>query len=103
MNAIKIIRLLGLVVAIVAAFVAIPYVTLVMIVLGLAVGFMGVAEERRLMFLVTAATLTIVADSLGPIPVVGDYLTAILNNISTILNAGAVAVILMSIKDRVTE
>ncbi len=72
-------------------------------VLGLALGFMGVPEERRLIFMVTAVTLATVAGSLGPIPMAGDYLTAILTNLSAVLNAGAVAVILMIVKDRLSE
>ena len=103
MDTIKIIRLVAIAVAVIAAFIAIPYVALIMIVLGLAIGFMGVPEERRLIYLVTAVTLTMVADSLGPIPAVGEYLTAILTNMSAIINAGAVAVILMIVKDRITE
>jgi hypothetical protein len=103
MDTVKIIRLAALAVAVVAAFVAIPYVALILMVLGLAVGFMGVPDERRIIFMVSALTLTSVAGALGGIPMVGDYLTAILTNISTVLNAGAVAVILMIIKDRVSE
>lgn len=103
MSPIKIIRILGLAVAVVAAFVTIPYVALVMVILGLAIGFMGVAEERRTGYLVTAIALSMVAGALGPIPAVGGYLTDILTNLSTIINAGAVAVILMTVKDRVTE
>lgn len=103
MNIVKIIRLVALVFAIVAAFVAIPYMALIMVLLGLAIGFMGVAEERRLIYMVTAVTLAMVAGSLGPIPVIGEYFTSILSNVSAIVNAGAVAVILMIIKDRLTE
>ena len=99
----KIIRIAALAVAIIAAFVAIPYVALILMVLGLALGFMAVPEERRLIFMVTAVTLASVAGSLGPIPMVGEYLTAILSNLSAVLNAGAVAVILMIIKDRLSE
>ncbi len=103
MDLTKIIRIVALIVAIVAAFVAIPYVGLIMVILGLAIGFMGVSEDRRLMFLVVAVALSGVTGALGPIPAVGEHLTAILGNTSTIINAGAVAVILMHIKDRVTE
>ncbi len=103
MDTIKIIRIAALAVAVIAAFVAIPYAALIMMVLGLAIGFMGVPEERRLIYMVTTVTLASVAGSLGSIPMAGDYLTAILTNLSGILNAGAVAVILMIIKDRVSE
>ncbi len=103
MSPVKIVRIVALLVALVAAFIAIPYANLLMIVLGLAIGFMGVPDERRVIYLVTAVALTAVVGTLGPIPMVGEYLTAILTNASTIVNAGAVAVILMIFKDRVTE
>ena len=103
MDTIKIIRIVAMAIAVIAAFIEIPYIALAFIVLGLAVGFMGVPEERRLIYMVTAVTLALVVDSLGPIPAVGEYLTAILSNVSTIVNAGALAVILMIFKDRITE
>jgi hypothetical protein len=103
MDRIKIIRIIALAVAIIAAFIEIPYVALAFIVLGLAIGFIGVPEERRLLFMVTAVTLTLVADSLGPIPVIGAYLTTFLGNVSAIINVAALAVILMIFKDRITE
>jgi len=103
MDTVKIVRIVALIIAVVAAFVTIPYITLVMVILGLVIGFMGVPEERRLIYMVTAVTLTTVAGSLGSVPAIGEYLTAILTNASTIVNAGAVAVILMIFKDRVTE
>jgi hypothetical protein len=103
MDAAKILRLVGLLLAIVAAFVSIPYATEIMIVLGLAIGFVGVTEERRMLFMVLAITLNFVANALDPLPAIGVYLTAILGNVSTIVNAGAVAVIVMIVKDRLTE
>jgi hypothetical protein len=103
MDAKKIVRLVALIVAIVAAFISVPYAALILVLLGLINGFIGVPEERRQIYMVTAITLSIVAGSLGPVPAIGDYLTAILTNISTVLNAGAVAVIVMIIKDRLTE
>jgi hypothetical protein len=39
----------------------------------------------------------------GGLPVIGGHITAILGNMSEIINAGAVAIILMVIKDRVME
>jgi uncharacterized membrane protein YccC len=103
MDTAKIVRLVALLVAVVAAFVTIPYIGLIMVIVGLALGFLTVPEERRLIYMVTAVTLTTVAGSLGPIPAIGSYLTAILSNVSTIINVGAVAVILMIVKDRLTE
>lgn len=103
MNAAKIVRIIAIVVAIVAAFVIIPYVAAILAVLGLIIGFIGVEEERRLLYFVMAVTLTMVAGALGGIPMVGDYFTDILTNISAVINAGAVAVIVTIIYERVTE
>ena len=103
MDTTKLIRIAAVALAVIAAFVAIPYIALIMVVLGLATGFMTVPEERRLIFLVTVVTLANVSGALGSIPAIGEYLTAILENLSAILSAGAVAVILMIIKDRLTE
>ena len=103
-NAVKIVRIIALVVVLVAAFVNFdPYAGLLMILLGLVIGFIGVPEERRILYFIMAVTLATVAGTLGPIPMVGEYLTAILTNLSTVINAGAVAVILVIVYERVTE
>ncbi len=104
MSAAKIVRIIAILAAIVAAFVTtIPYTAAILAVLGLIIGFIGVEEERRLLYFVMAVTLTMVAGALGGIPMLGDYLTAILKNISAVINAGAVAVIVTVIYERVTE
>lgn len=103
MSPLKLIRIAAVAVAVIAAFVAIPYVALIMIVLGLALGVMGVEAERRTAYLVMAVALSMVTGAMGPVPAVGEYLTAILENTSTIINAGAVAVISMGIYEKVME
>jgi hypothetical protein len=103
MSVAKILRLLALVLAVVGAFVAVPYVALGLIVLGLAIGFIGIEEERRMAYFVMAIALTMMAGTLGPVPMAGEYLTGILTNVSTVINAGAIAVILTIIYERVVE
>ncbi len=103
MSAVNIIRIVALVLAVVGAFVAIPYAAAALVILGLVAGFMGVDEDRRLMVLVMAVALAVVADGLGPIPAVGDYLTAILTNLSGVFDGLAVAVILTAIYERITQ
>lgn len=49
-----------------------------------------------------AVALTTVAGGLGGIPMAGEYFTAILTSLSTVINAGAIAVILMIVYERVT-
>ena len=63
MNALKIIRLIVLAVAVVGAFVAIPEAALIMAVLGLVMGVMGdLADSSNrtymLVFVVTLATVS---------------------------------------------
>ena len=104
MDTAKIVRIVALVVAIAAAFVAIPQIGLIIVVVGIALGFLAVTEERRLMFLVTAVALAQVAGAFGAIPAgIGGYITDIMTNVSSIVNAAALTVILMIIKDRLTE
>ena len=100
---IKLVRVAALLVALVAAFYPVWYAAIGLSFLGLAAGFMGVEEERRMSYLVMAIALTTVAGALDSLPVIGEMLTAFLTNLSTVINAGAVAVISMMIKDRVME
>ena len=103
MDTAKIVRIVALVVAVAAAFVEIPQIGLIIAVVGIALGFLAVTEERRLMFLVTAVALAQVAGAFGAIPAVGEYVSNIMGNVSAIVNAAALTVILMIIKDRLTE
>jgi len=105
MSALKIVRLLSIAVAVVGAFTAIPQAALVMAVLGLVGGYMSDEADKgnRTYFLVLAVALGTVSGAAGAIPVVGGPVSDIMANISTIVNAAALAVILNAIKDRVTE
>ncbi|NIM70450.1 MAG: hypothetical protein GTN86_06185 [Xanthomonadales bacterium] len=103
MNAVKIVRLLAILLAVVAAFATVPYAALGLAILGLANGFMGVSEDRRIIYLVTAIAVAASTDALASIPAIGGYITAIMGNISAVLNAGVIAVFVMIAKDRLTE
>jgi hypothetical protein len=103
MSLIQIVRIVAVAVAVIGAFVAIPEAGLIMAIIGLVIGAIGVDADRATAFLVSAIALSAVAGSLGSIPVAGEYATSILGNASAIFNAGAVAVIVMGIKDRVME
>ncbi len=100
MDLAKIVRLVAILFAVVAALVAIPQSAVIIAVLGL-VGGWFVEEERRLNYMVLALTLALVHGALSPIPVVGGYLTDILGSVSALINAGACTVIVMAIVDRV--
>ena len=91
----KIIQLVGLAVAIVAGLVAIPQAALIIAVLGLVGGYFVTADDRVL-FLVATIALVTVAASLGAIPAVGMYLTAVLTNLGAWFSAAAITVIIIT-------
>ena len=103
MNPVQIVRIVAIAVAVIGAFVAIPEAALIMAIIGLVLGGMAVDADRRTDFLVLTLVLAAVSSAAGPIPVVGEYVRNIMANVSSILNAGALAVIIMVIKDRLTE
>lgn len=103
MSPVKIVRIIATLAAIAFAFVAWEYAALLLALLGLANGFMGVSEERRLIYLVTAGVLAMSTNALDMVPEIGTYITAIFSNVSVVLNAGVLAVVVMTIKDRLTE
>ena len=105
MNALKIIRLIVLAVAVIGAFVAIPEAALVMAVLGLVMGVMGdmADNSNRTYMLVFVVALGIVSGEAEPLPVIGGPISDIMGNLSTIMNAAALGIILNAIKERVME
>lgn len=103
MSAVKIVRLLAILLAVVAAFVSVPYAALGLAILGLVNGFMGVPEERRVIYLVTAVAVAASTDALASVPAVGGYITSIMENVSAVLNAGVIAVFVLIVKDRLSE
>jgi|TARA_B100000767_G_scaffold195816_1_gene182825 hypothetical protein len=105
MSPLKVVRLLTLAIAVIGAFVAIPEAALVMILIGVALGFLSdqADKDNRTFFLIFAIALASMSGAVDGLPVIGGYVTAILGNLSDIVSAAAVAVILMVIKDRVME
>ena len=98
MDASKIIRLVAVLVAILAAFVAIPSSAAVIAVLGLVGGYY---VEEATAFLVTALALGVVNGALGDVWFIGPYLSDILGSLSSLLNAAACTVITLGIYNRV--
>ncbi len=97
----NIIKLVGLAVAIVAGLVTIPQSALAIAVLGLVGGYF-VAANDRVQFLVATIALVTVAASLGAIPAVGMYLTAVLTSLSAWFSAAAVTVIVITAYEKLT-
>jgi hypothetical protein len=100
MDLAKIVRLVAVLFAVVAALVDIPQSALIIAVLGLVVGWF-VEEERRTLFMLFVLTLALAQGALSPIPQLGSYLTDILGSLSALANAGAVTVITMMTIERI--
>lgn len=93
MNAKKIVLIIGMVLALVAGFVNVPYAAFALVVLGLVLGFLGIGDSDRLLFLVMTVALAAVAGVLGVIPEIGKLLAVILSNVSTLISAAAIVII----------
>ena len=100
MEVTKIIRLVAVLVAVVAAFVNIPEEAAIIAVLGVVGGY-WIEEEYASRFLVGALALALIAQgALVDIWVVGPPLTAILGSVSSLFNAAACTVIVMGLYNR---
>ncbi len=93
MNAQKIVGLIGVALAIVGAFVAIPYVNALLLIAGLIVGF-TVIPDHHVRVMVSALVLTGLASTFDAIPGAGSYLTSIFAGIG-VLAAGAAFMIIL--------
>lgn len=77
--------IIGLILAVIAGFIVVPYITLIFLVLGLIVGFLNVTDKESNAFLVATIALTVGASAAVSTlaATMGSYLTAILTNIVT--------------------
>jgi hypothetical protein len=101
MNAQKIVVLVALVVALVAAFApTIPYAALILAVLGAIIGF-SIVPEEHVRVLVSALVLRYLVDTFGTIPApVGEYVTSIIGNVATVAAGAALMVVFRNIAKR---
>ena len=98
----KIIKMLGLIAvaaAIVGAFVTIPNLATVLVILGLIGGFTIDAPDH-VRVIVSALALTALAGTLNNIPSVGSYLTNIVGNLGLLVSGVAIMIILRNIYNR---
>ena len=99
----KIVRMVATAAAVGFAFwTTFEYATLLMVILGLGIGYV-VEADRRTRYLVTVVALSVAGGGLGAIPAAGEYITAIFGNVSTIINAGALVMIGTGIYEKVME
>lgn len=96
MNPFKIVGWVAIAIAIIGAFVEIPYAGLLLILLGLAAGF-AIAAEDHVRVLVSALVLTSLAGVLMNIPEIGTYLTSIFSAVGTFAAGAALMIITRNI------
>lgn len=101
----RISTLVGLLVAIAAVFVALEWWALILVALGLVSGFIAPLSDMasRTAYTVAAVAMPMIADTLEVIPVAGQYLNAIIDNIAVVLAGIVVANFLMVIGSRIIE
>ena len=92
MNLMKILGWVGLLVAVLGAFMDVPYSGAILVVLGLVIGF-SIAGEDHVRVLVTALVLGTLSGVLNEIPEIGGYLATIFSGIG-VLTAGAALMII---------
>ena len=96
----KIIQLVGVIAAVVAGLMGgFAYSALIITLLGIAGGWFIAAEDRS-RFLIATLALIAVHGALGPIPAVGEWITAALGGLSALFNAGAATVIVLGVVEK---
>jgi disulfide bond formation protein DsbB len=95
----KILGLVALAISIVGAFVAIPYIGLILLVIGLIIGF-SIAGEHHVRVIVSAIALSMFAGAFSAVPAVGTYLQTIVTNIGALAAGAALSIILLNIYNR---
>ena len=99
----KIMKILGLVAvaaAILGAFMTIPSLATVLVILGLIGGF-TIDGPDHVRVIVSALALTALAGTLNNIPSVGSYLTSIVSNLGLIVSGAAIMIILRNVYNRI--
>jgi len=96
----KIVKLVGVLVALVAgAMGGFAYSALIIALLGIAGGWFIAAEDRN-RFLVAAIALSLFSGGLGAIPGVGSYITSALGGVVSLFAAAAVTVIILGVVEK---
>jgi hypothetical protein len=99
MNIYKIIGIIGLLIAILAAFVKIPYAMVLMAVAGVIVA-LDIPTEDSVRVIVSAIAIPVVAGLFNELPAVGGYITSILTNVGYVIGGAALLIILRNVFNR---
>lgn len=96
----KIIQIVAVVVAIVAGlWSGFPEADMAIAILGAVAGWFIAAEDRQ-RILIAAIALYVVSGALGPIPVVGEYISNVMASLGSLYAAGSVTVILVALYEK---
>jgi len=99
MNRVGIVGTLGILVAVVGAFVSIPYAALILLALGL-VGGIGQEPDLNVRVIVSAIALKMLAPAFDAVPAIGSYLTSVTTNVGALLAGVALCVIFTNVYKR---
>ncbi|MFZ0500501.1 MAG: hypothetical protein WAU49_09620 [Steroidobacteraceae bacterium] len=102
MNIHKIVGIVGLLIAILAAFMKIPYAMELMAIAGIIVAF-NIAAEDSVRVIVSAIAMPIVAGLFNGLPSFGMYLTSILTNVGYLIGGAALLIILRNVFNRLLK
>ena len=91
-NPFKLVGWIGIAIAVIGAFVDIPYAGLLLVLLGLVAGY-AMAAEDHVRVLVTAVVLNSLSGVLMNIPEIGTYLTSIFSAAGTFVAGAALTII----------
>jgi hypothetical protein len=100
MNVYKIVGMLAVLLAIVAAFMTIPYAEPILAVAGVVVG-LSIAGEHHVRVIVSALALHIVGGAFNGIPGAGPSITGILANFGVLAAGAALLIIVRNMYERV--
>jgi hypothetical protein len=98
----KIIGLVALAIAVVAAFVNIPYAAVILAILGIPIG-LATAGDAHVRVLVSALVLNLLGHAFDALPAVGLYVGGIIGNVGIFAAGAALAIVFKNIYRRVTE
>lgn len=92
----KLLKLLALAFALASGLTDIPHAAVIIVLLGVIAGVFVLIDDA-VQFLLVTLTLALVHGALGPLPVIGPYLTDMLAGASALFNAAACVVVLRMI------
>lgn len=98
-NPFKIVGWVAIAIAVIGAFVEIPYAGMVLVLLGLAGGF-AIASEDHVRVLISALVLTSLSGVLMNIPELGPYLTSIFSAAGTFAAGAALMIVTLNVWKR---